>query len=99
MVGASDLGGYRPRERLEAQAGGSLGEAPTADAVGISREASTLGATGLRQWLDRLQYIVSQRRFASAGRFCESAFGNAKATYIPPDGAPRLPPPAAITTY
>ncbi len=28
------------------------GEAPTADAVGISSEARTLGATGLRQWLE-----------------------------------------------
>ena len=26
-------------------------------------------------------------------------FGNANATYDPPDGAPDFPPPAAITTY
>jgi len=43
--------GYRPRERSEAQLRSCLGEAPTADAVGISKEAKPR-ATGLRQWLD-----------------------------------------------
>jgi hypothetical protein len=33
------LRGYRLRERLEAQFPGCLGEAPTADALGISKEA------------------------------------------------------------
>ena len=40
-----------------------------------------------------------RRRSTSAGCFPELLSGNAKATYVPPDGAPRLPPPAAITTY
>ena len=57
MVDASDCEDTDPRERSEAQGGSCLGEAPTADAVGISREAGPPGTTGLRQWLEFLFYI------------------------------------------